>query len=164
MQLLISDANILIDMEEGQLMNDMFRLPYAFRVPDVLYFEEMEDMGANWLSLGLELGVLSGDSVSRVSPLIRKYPKPSRNDCLALVLAQQEQCPLLTGDKALRQAAELEGVLVQGTLWLVGQMVVHGLISVEEAKNSYQRMQVKGRRLPWNLALQRLNDLQDESL
>jgi predicted nucleic acid-binding protein len=29
------------------------------------------------------------------------YTQASRNDCFALALAKQEQCPLLTGDMAL---------------------------------------------------------------
>lgn len=38
MQLLISDANILIDLEEGELLNELFQLPYQFKVPDILFF------------------------------------------------------------------------------------------------------------------------------
>lgn len=162
MQLLISDANILIDMEEGQLLETMFKLPFDFRVPDLLFFDELEEPHAHWLNYGLQLGTLSGESVRRVSQVTNKYPKPSRNDCMALVLAQQENCPLLTGDRHLRQAAEREGILVQGTLWLVEQLVVHQLIDFASARQSYQRMQASGRRLPWELALQRLQALQDE--
>lgn len=36
MLLLISDANILIDMEAGRLMATFFRLPMRFGVPDIL--------------------------------------------------------------------------------------------------------------------------------
>jgi len=43
MQLLISDANILIDMEEGQLLELMFQLPFEFRIPDLLFYDELED-------------------------------------------------------------------------------------------------------------------------
>ncbi|MFT5708399.1 MAG: hypothetical protein ACI9ES_002701, partial [Oceanospirillaceae bacterium] len=42
-QLLISDANILIDMEEGGLLEVMFQLPYDFATPDILFFEELEE-------------------------------------------------------------------------------------------------------------------------
>ncbi len=162
MQLLISDANILIDMEEGQLLERMFRLPFEFRVPDLLFFDELEEQHAHWLDYGLLLGTLSGESVRRVSQLTLKYPKPSRNDCMALVLAQQEKCPLLTGDRDLRQAAEREGIMVQGSIWLVEQLVVHRIISLDAARQGYQRMESNGRRLPWKLAYQRLDALQDE--
>ncbi len=42
MLLLISDANILIDMEAGELMGKLFQLPIQFAIPDILYWEEIE--------------------------------------------------------------------------------------------------------------------------
>lgn len=42
MRLLISDANILIDMEAGALMETLFQLPMQFGIPDLLYYEEIE--------------------------------------------------------------------------------------------------------------------------
>jgi hypothetical protein len=42
MLLLISDANILIDMEVSGLLAPMFSMEYRFAVPDVLYVEELE--------------------------------------------------------------------------------------------------------------------------
>ncbi len=161
MRLLVSDANILIDMEEGQLLTVVFKLPFELIIPDLLFFDELEELHPHWLGLGLKLGVLSGESVRHVSELTRKYAKPSRNDCMALALAKQEKCPLLTGDRDLKKAAELEGIFVSGTLWLVEQLVIHSLISVETAKQSYERMKANGRRLPWDLAMQRLDALQE---
>lgn len=38
MLLLISDANILIDIEIGGLVAPMFSLDYQFAVPDVLFY------------------------------------------------------------------------------------------------------------------------------
>ena len=43
MRLLISDANILIDMEAGALLERLFRLPMQFGIPDLLYYEEIEE-------------------------------------------------------------------------------------------------------------------------
>ncbi len=164
MQLLISDANILIDIEEGQLLEAMFKLPFTFRIPDLLFYEELEEQHAHWLDYGLQLGTLSGENVRRVSPLTRKYPRPSRNDCMALLLAQQEQCPLLTGDKDLRQAAEAEKVKVKGTLWLVEALVLQHIINIQTAKHSYEQMEANGRRLPWKQAHQRLNELEGKPI
>jgi len=159
MQLLISDANILIDMEDGQLLEKMFTLPYQFRIPDALFFDELEAMHPDMLALGLQLGSLNAASVQQVMRLVVKYPQPSRYDCMALALAKQDQCPLLTGDRHLKRAAEKEGVLVQGTLWIVEQLLTHGIVTVAEARQSYQRMRLRGRRLPWDMAFKRLESL-----
>ncbi|MCK5725215.1 MAG: DUF3368 domain-containing protein [Thiotrichaceae bacterium] len=156
MQLLISDANILIDLEEGQLLTIIFALPYQFSTPDIIYYEELEERHKQLPDLGLLLGSLTSHSISQVEKIVRKHMRPSRNDCIALVLAQQEQCPLLTGDKELRKSAEQENVQVMGTIWLVEELLKHQLITIEQARESYLLMEENGRRLPFSKARQRL--------
>ena len=56
MQLLIIDANILIDLEEGRLLRQFFQLPYDYRVPDILFSEELEEQYSCLPELGLQIG------------------------------------------------------------------------------------------------------------
>jgi len=159
MQLLISDANILIDLEEGRLLSTFFTLPYQFTIPDILFYEELEDQHEYLLALGLCLGELNEITMSYVVDLVQRVRGPSRNDCFALALAKQEKCPLLTGDRALRDAAIQEGVEVRGTLWIVEEMVIGKIISKQQAHEAYTAMEQKGRRLPWHIAYERLKAL-----
>jgi len=161
MLLFISDANILIDIEIGGLVAPMFSLDYQFAVPDVLFYEELDEQHGYLLGMGLESRPLSDNMVARVEQLAQKYPRPGRMDLFALVLAEHEKCPLLTGDSALRSVADQEDVKVHGTLWLVEEMVKTGKISVQVARNAYLQMQVHGRRLPWPLAEQRLHAIEE---
>lgn len=156
----ISDANILIDVEAGGLMAPMFSLGYQFAVPDVLYFEELAEHHAHWRDMGLIVQSLSSEGVARVQALSQKYKRPSRNDLFALALAQQAQCPLLTGDAALRSAAETEQVEVKGTIWLVTEMVRKQCITATVARAAYTAMQEQGRRLPWELACSMLKTME----
>ena len=57
--LLISDANIFIDMEVGGLIERMFDLDYQFAVPDVLFAEELAGHHGYLLDLGLQTRQLS---------------------------------------------------------------------------------------------------------
>lgn len=107
MRLLISDANILIDMEAGALMDTLFLLPMQFGIPDLLYYEEIEPGSPGLELLGLQIMEVNGDFVAYAQQLpdqhnhllpARNGPKPSHNDYLALALAKQEACTLLTGD------------------------------------------------------------------
>lgn len=157
-QLLISDANILIDLEDGELITQLFSLPYYFSVPDMLYYDELEQQHNYLLALGLQIGELNPHSMQQAEMLCQHYTQPSRYDCFALVLAKQEQCPLLTGDKNLRKAAENELVEVHGTLWVVNGLLEHQLITPETARAAYQKMKAKGRRLPWSFAEQNIKD------
>lgn len=162
--LLISDANILIDMADGGLLQAMFRLEETFAVPNVLYEEELATRHPELLGLGLVSMNLQGEGVIeayRLRTLCTGRTAPSQNDLFALMLAKQERCPLLTGDGRLRKLAEREhkDVELRGTLWLVEQMVREKLITVEEARTAYQKMEEAGSWLPWREAERRLKAL-----
>lgn len=162
MLLLISDANILIDIEVGGLTAPMFSLDYQFALPDVLFYDELEEQHAHLLDMGLEVRELDERMVARVAEFAQQYKRPGRMDLFALVLAAEENCPLLTGDQDLRAAAENEHVEVRGTLWLVTEMVRAGNITAHVARSAYQQMRSNGRRLPWDMAEQMLTDLEAE--
>ena len=69
MQLLISDANILIDMEAGALMETLFQLPMQFGIPDLLYYEEIEPGSPGLEDLGLQVMEVNGDFVAYAEQL-----------------------------------------------------------------------------------------------
>lgn len=158
MRLLISDANILIDMEAGALMETLFRLPMQFGIPDLLYYEEIEEGSPGLEQLGLQIMEVSGDFVKYAAALPRQYNlmlpakhgvKPSHNDYLALALAKQESCTLLTGDANLRIVAIKEQVTVMGTIGLLCAMVENQLLTVDDALKALHKMKEGKRRLPW---------------
>ncbi len=153
-KLLISDANILIDMIVSGLLEDIFRLDYEFGLPDVLFEYELRENHADLPQKGLQVLVLEEAAVEDTGSLYERHRSSgvSINDCmaLALALARQEVCPLLTGDAALRQVSILEDVEVRGTLWLVGEMMEANVIAVDRAAAAYKTMRADGSRLPWN--------------
>jgi predicted nucleic acid-binding protein len=147
--LLISDANILIDIEDGHLTPIVFRLPYEIAVPDILFELELREQHSYLLEAGLKVKSLTPESVKKAESLTAQYSRPSMMDHSALALAIQEQCPLLTGDKDLRVVAKKEGVEVHGTIWIVEQLLNQTLIQLHAAKASFDIMQAKGSRLPY---------------
>jgi hypothetical protein len=76
-QVLISDANVIIDMEDCGLTDVMFRLPYQFLVPDILYYDELEDDHPELLSLGLKMLELSPQTLQKSIALNTCYNGPS---------------------------------------------------------------------------------------
>ena len=112
MRLLISDANILIDLEDAELTALLFRLPFRVMAPDLLFFDELAAEHPHLIGLGLELGEVKPAAIAETQVLAARYRRPSRNDCLALALAKQEHCPLATGDRDLAEAARAEAVPV----------------------------------------------------
>jgi len=151
LQLLISDSNILIDMEVSGLTKKMFDLPYTFAIPDILYYEELEEEHSNLLEYGIQVLELSSYTVKDMEVMVPKYPKASRNDLFALALAKQESCPLVTGDSALRKACEKENIDLLGTIWIIDQLIYHEIIDDDIAKTAYVKMKENKRRLPWDV-------------
>lgn len=107
---------------------------------------------------------VSGEYVAYAAQFPIKYGTNARpNDYLALALAKQEGCPLLTGDQALKQVASAEDVSVMGTVWLLRTMVENQLLNVDEALAALVRMKESKRRLPWIDAERILNSLRGGS-
>lgn len=152
MPLLVSDANIFIDLEEGDLTEQAFRLPERIEVPDLLFADELAEDHGDLLDRGLEVSALGPAGMEDLLALTARYGRISRYDCAALALAREHECVLLTGDAYLREAAEREGVPVHGTIWLVARMLEEQLLDITLARQAFARMREGGRRLPWNLA------------
>ncbi|MES9874253.1 MAG: DUF3368 domain-containing protein [Candidatus Sedimenticola sp. 6PFRAG7] len=152
--LLISDANILIDISVGGLIEQMFGLQEDFAVPDVLFDEELSEQHPELLGLGLVSMTLNGEGVMaayEAKAHCTGRAAPSLNDLFALMLARQVEGVLLTGDRRLRELTEAQypEVEVRGTLWIVQRLVEDGLIDAEVARLSYAEMRLSGSRLPW---------------
>lgn len=151
MRLVVTDANIIIDLAAGDLLEAMFRLPgIEFHVPDVLYGEELAERYGRLVGLGLKVIPLPAEAVAEVRRLRESYRRASVNDLFALVLARRLDCALLSGDRALREAAREEGVEIRGTLWLIELLVQARLIAVDRAEAAYEAMRMDGSRLPWD--------------
>lgn len=149
MTILVSDANIFIDMEVADLTRPMFRLKESFATPDVLYYEELAESHSELPGLGLRIERLTASAVSDVERMVALHQRNSVNDLMALALAKERQWPLLSGDRRLREAAAIEQVENFGTLWLVEKLVETKTISLSQAATGFKSMQHGGRRLPW---------------
>ncbi|HET6534788.1 MAG TPA: hypothetical protein VFG41_01290 [Sphingomicrobium sp.] len=149
MTILVSDANIFIDMEVADLIRPMFRLDDTFAIPDVLYKEELQHHHPELPTLGLRIERLGGAGVAEVERLKLIYPGPSTNDLFALALAKDRRWPLLSGDGHLRAVAKAEDVEIHGTIWLIERMIVSGTLTPARAHVSLELMRNGSRRLPW---------------
>lgn len=151
MRLVVTDANIIIDLAAGGLLEEAFRLnDVEFCVPDILYVEELADHYGVLPALGLKVISQPAEDVQYVEHLRSRSRRPSINDLFALALARSMGCPLLSGDRSLRIVADAEGVEVRGTLWLVDTLLRSGRIDLDRATAAYVAMREDGSRLPWD--------------
>lgn len=136
MRVVITDSSCLIDLKKGNLLRAMLSLPFDFAIPQPLMANELlsltEDDKAEMIEAGLEVAVLSGTQVKRVSEYHAENRRPSFNDYFALVLAEDtEESILLTGDGALREIAEGKALEAHGVLWLLDQLYENECVTVE---------------------------------
>lgn len=144
----IIDTNVLIDLYRGEILNELFALPYVFISPDVILDELLEPDGVTLMRLGLQRGELSGDRVLEVEGLSFHHRNIAVNDLFALVLASSRGLPLLTGDSRLRTLALKHNVRVHGTLWILDELVAKGVIVPVKASQALRQMIDHGSRLP----------------
>lgn len=135
---MVADTSVLIDLERGNLLEQSFNLPFRFKVPDLLYRNEMESrregpaFGERLVRLGLEVVELNGDEVSRAVLFGREYRSLSLPDSFALSLAANRKWTLLTGDAALRALAQCLRVTCHGVLWVLDRIHQEGVATPEE--------------------------------
>jgi len=131
--LVVSDSSVIIDLAKVRLIEGALRLPYDFLIPDVMFADELIDLGsyrrASLRKFGLRIGELDGDGVGLAFQYVTEYHHLSENDCFALALAKIQAATLLAGDAKLRQAAIAESVDVHGLLWLCDRMKEHGTVT-----------------------------------
>jgi predicted nucleic acid-binding protein len=131
-RVLVSDASILIELAKWSLLEDLFKLPIEFVVPDALYEDELIDLGKidrkQLTALGLRIESLHAEGVAQALSYQKAKPKLTLHDCFVVTLAVTNDWALLTGDKRLRALADEVHVEVHGVLWVIDQLAEHRIV------------------------------------
>ena len=114
---------MIIDLDRGDLLDQLFDLPYEFCVPDLLYKKELAgELGDRLQALGLNVVELTPEELTRATTLRRQIKVLSTPDTFAFALAQARRWTLLTGDRALRDLCVEQGVKMHGVLWVISEL------------------------------------------
>ena len=143
MQLICSDTNIWIDFQNLNRIDWPFLLDYTYIMSRLALDDEVLtpiDQAPRLLQKGLLAVDLSDDELDLYMSLAGKYRRLSTYDAIALSIAKSRSIVLLTGDKALRNAAEAEHVIAHGLLWLTDQLIDQQLISPEDHRICMQSL------------------------
>ncbi len=144
----IVDASVLIDLEYGEVIGELFLLHHDWTAPDLVIVEVGESLGSLLTGHSLKVSHLLPEEVMEVERLRQIYKGPSITDLSCLVLAKFQNGTLIAGDLALRRAAEKEGLKVRGTLWILDELVENKVIPGKQAVDALQRMIKSGGRFP----------------
>lgn len=152
----ISDSNIWIDIHNAGLLDELFQLPVTLCSTDFV-LDELNDLPEDQLvARGLRVETLDGDEVGKLYALKAEHNNSSLADVSCYYLAQQTGYPLLTGDGRLRKQAAKDGIQVLGVIWLLEQLIAHGVIAPARAAQALETMLQHGARLPQTECQQRI--------
>lgn len=148
MNVLLPDTSVLIDLERVAILETIFRLPFNYAVPSLLYRMEIKDYGENALmDLGLRLEELDVKEVMLAQTYSLRLRALSVLDSFAL--AKSRYWILLSGDGKLVRLAKEEEVAVHGVLWLFDRMYDEGVADRTGLFNSLRAITAHPRcRLP----------------
>ncbi len=121
-----SDTNIWLDFSVISRLSLPFRLPYTYIMYRGAMRTEIIDppsLLSELKKLGLEGVDLTTEEFFYADGLYEKYRHLSKFDRTALAMAKMRKIPLLTGDGALRRAAEKEEVSVLGTIGILDRLM-----------------------------------------
>ena len=145
MKVLVSDSSVLIEFAKREILDRMFDLDFRFAVPDILFHEELIDLGRysrqDLLDFGLRVEALEPDGVTLAVSFQQRRPALSVVDSFALALADREQWDLLTEDRVMREVANSVGIVHYGALWVIDKMVDAGILSEAQVRAVIEAMQ-----------------------
>ena len=149
----ISDASVLVDMADTNLLGPLTRLPYRFVVPDFVVreitIEEQREI-VHRLVRTKKLLVLtaSGDDLRLIEALLQDHPALSFADCSVVILAERNEALILTNDSQLRKVSERRRLTCHGTLWIIRQLVQETVVTAERARRALLLLLEANPRLP----------------
>jgi predicted nucleic acid-binding protein len=146
--ILVTDANVWIDLDNGELTALVFALPHDFVSPDVVVNELGDELGGRLVDQGLTKLARETETDAEFAALRAHYRHPSDEDLYALLLAIEQRWGLLTGDRELREVAEEHGLEVHGLLWVLDELVAAELLAARGAARALQTILDQGARLP----------------
>ena len=145
---LVTDTNIWIDLENGKILAEVFRLPYQFFTTDFAVEEFIHPGWAKLQDLGLQTHDLEPEYILELVRLRQIHHHLSAIDLAALLLAKALDASLVTGDRRLNELAKAQGVPVHGVLWILDEMVIHHVLTETQAAVALREMLDQGARLP----------------
>ena len=161
-RIVISDANVIIDLLSVSLLEAFFALPCEISTTDFVISEitrpEQQKIIQKFVkSKKLSVVSFDADEFSEVILLRSKCPNNATiEDCSVWYYAKKVNGRLLTGDAKLRSAAEKDNVKVSGILFLFDNFVEYGILTASEAAENLESLMTCNIRLPKGECLSRI--------
>lgn len=153
MNVVINDANILIDLVHLNLVDEFVNLDLSLKTTDFV-FEELNSSQQETFRKFIENGRLeliiteSDEDFTSIAEIMEATTGLSFEDCSVWHYAGKLNGILLSGDGRLRKQATANGIAVKGILFIFDQLLLNDLITFEEAVKKVELLYKMNGRLP----------------
>lgn len=134
MDVIVADCLILARLAQRRVLEEAIQLPHKIIIPDVMFVDQLSDLGRYdtpaLVDLGARLGRLDSDGVEMALTYRSRYPALGTTETFSLVLAEaaSEASVLLTGAPPLFDIAEAHGLDARGLPWILDELHRYGTV------------------------------------
>lgn len=138
MKLIITDTNVFFDVINIGALPEFFSLDFeicttAFVIAEIRQQHQREMIDAFIRAKKLTVYNFSAEEIDDIQNFESTKSLKRFTDKSVIWKSLQIQCPMLTGDKKMRDIAEKMGVEVHGSLWIINELITRELITNEKA-------------------------------
>jgi len=152
MKLLITDANILIDLLKTDTIKEFFKLEYEIYTTQSI-INECNDSQQKVLQRYIKAGKLSIYSFTKndeaeVEKLYHDHKYLSYPDCSVFYVSGLIKAVLLSGDQKLRSVSMDAGIQVRGIFWVFDEMLKYKILDKKVYKAKLSELREVNQWLP----------------
>lgn len=164
MKIIITDTNVLFDVIKIGALPEFFSLEYeicttVFVIQEILPSPQKETIETFIRAKKLVIFGFSIEEVEEVINFNTGRDLKRFTDKSVIWKSLQLKCPMLTGDRKMREVAEKMGLEVHGSIWIIDELIGNNLISTEKARILLEQLQLTNSWLPKDEIEKRINKL-----
>ncbi len=164
MKIIITDTNVLFDVIKIGALPEFFSLEYeicttVFVIQEILSSPQKETVETFIRAKKLIVFGFSIEEVEEVINFNTGKDLKRFTDKSVIWKSLQLKCPMLTGDRKMREVAEKMGLEVHGSIWIIDELIGNNLISTEKARILLEQLQLTDSWLPKDEIEKRINKL-----
>ncbi len=148
--LLVSDANIFIDLEKINLLNYVVQINDTIVTTDFVFNELYEEQQNIITKLGIEILSFEGNEISELysSYISLGTVGISLSDYSLVIKATKDNGVILSGDKRLRNFSKEQNIEVKGIFYILDKILENELLSKKAWIEKLKSLQEINSRLP----------------
>lgn len=161
MKIVISDANILIDLLKLEILDGFFRIPYEIITTDIIVETELNKIQRERIFEAEEENKLkveksTAEEIKSITDIFNETPGISLPDSGVYYIAKNKNAILLSGDKKLRSFAKSKGVQVHGIIWVFDQLKECAIYTQNSLATKLNELMEINNRLPKDECISRI--------